>query len=158
MEGKKPFLVTTEGVTDIVLLCAIYEIEGFHLWAYDEFGVYFDKPEPYLKLDLSSAAVIARIMDGNSILLVEFEVENGGRRVELPAGKVKDGVDKTIFDTAAREFIEETGGIITLPNLRPFTVSCHKDGKGGLQFYAEISELRVERSDEFGPRKNPPKI
>jgi 8-oxo-dGTP pyrophosphatase MutT (NUDIX family) len=150
LHGERPFLVTREGVTDVALLDAIYEVEGFHLRAYSEHEIYFDEPEPYLELDISSAAVIARILNSNSILLVEFVVEDRGRRVELPAGKVMDGVDKTIFDTASREFIEETGGIITLPKLRPFAVSYHKDGRGGLQFYTEIPELRVEGYDKLG--------
>jgi len=150
LEGRKPFLASREGKTDIVLLSTFYEIERFHLRAYNELDAYLDEPEPYLEIVLSSAAVLARIMNSNSILLVEFEVEDGERRVELPSGKVKEDTDKTIFDAAAREFYEETGGTILLPDLKPLSVVRHKDERGGLQFYTEIPELNVEQSDEFG--------
>lgn len=150
LKGKRPFLEEGGSATDIVLLGAIYKIVGFYLEAYDELEVYLEDPEPYLKIDLTSAAVIARIKKGNSILLVEFETENEGRRVELPAGKVETGVDETIIDTAIREFAEETGGVVSLTNLKPLAVSYHRDGRGGLQFYAEIPEPRVEYRDELG--------
>lgn len=150
LEGRKPFLETRGAATDMVLLGTTYEIEGFHLKAYDEFQAYFAEPEPYLEIDLSSAAVIARVVDCNSILLVEFKAEDGERRVELPAGKVKADEDKTIFDTARREFDEETGGITALSNLKPLSVSHHRDERGGLHFYTEIPKLRVEGRDKLG--------
>ncbi|OGM14890.1 hypothetical protein A3A76_02060 [Candidatus Woesebacteria bacterium RIFCSPLOWO2_01_FULL_39_23] len=150
LEGKRPFLVSEGDVTDTILLKAFYEIEGFHLKAYNELDVFLDDPDPYLEVDLSSAAVIARTRNSNSILLIEFGVEKGRRRVELPAGKMKYGTDKTIFDTAKREFIEETGGMITLPDLKPLSVVRHKDGRGGLQFYTDFPEPKVEYRDELG--------
>lgn len=148
LNGKAPYFEIKGGVVNTVLLSSIYEIEGFHLKAYHQFEAFSEEPWPYLEIDLTSAAVIARVVSTNSILLVEFK-STEGRRVELPAGKVS-GKDSTVFHTGLREFDEETGGIIPIQNLKPLSVIHHKDGNGGIQFYTEVPKLKMGQYDQFG--------
>ena len=150
LKGRIPVLITEKGQSDIILLNSFYEIEGFHLKAFNELESYFDPPAPFLEIDLTSAAVIARVINSNSILLVEFLAKGEERRVELPAGKVNKNLDLTIFDTAKREFHEETGGMIETDILLPLSVVPHTDKKGGLQFFTEISEPLIAHRDDFG--------
>lgn len=150
LQGRIPVWATERELSDIILLDAFYEIERFHLKAFSELEVYFDPPVPFLDIDLTSAAVIARVINDNSILLVEFMAKDGERRVELPAGKVNRNLDATIFDTARREFCEETGGMIELAPLQPLSVVRHTDKSGGLQFFTEIPQPIIEHRDDLG--------
>jgi 8-oxo-dGTP pyrophosphatase MutT (NUDIX family) len=125
-------------------------VEGFNLKAYSELEAYFEDPQPYLDIELTSAGVITFVEDFRHILLVETIDDSVSRRVELPAGKVNHIVDETIYNTAVREFIEETGLSISEEDLKPFMARYYRDGKGGLQFIASIPELQAQRIDKLG--------
>jgi hypothetical protein len=44
--------------TQEVLLSQVFEVEGFNLRAYSELEAYFEEPQPYLDIELTSAGVI----------------------------------------------------------------------------------------------------
>jgi 8-oxo-dGTP pyrophosphatase MutT (NUDIX family) len=134
LNGKEAVLC--EGVLSLSDPC--FQVDGFSLKAYHELESFFEKPEPYLELELSSAAVIAFIGSSNNVLLIETVNDSEVRRIELPAGKVNDE-DESIYDTARREFIEETGLRINDTELEPLLPRHQKDIKGGLQFLTEIN-------------------
>ncbi|KKP64116.1 MAG: hypothetical protein UR61_C0053G0003 [candidate division WS6 bacterium GW2011_GWE1_34_7] len=150
LNGKEAILCN--GV--LSLSNSFFEIDGFSLKAYHELESFFEEPEPYLELDLTSAAVIAFIGESNNILLIETTDDSGGRRIELPAGKVNDE-DVSIYDTARREFAEETGLNANGIDLKPLITRHQKDMEGGLQFLTDISprlfrELNKTKVDELG--------
>jgi len=140
-----------QGYPNEVLFEQLLQVEDFHLRAYHELEIYFEEPEPYLDIILTSAGVIAFVNDFNHILLVETtDSSNNERRIELPAGKVEKDIDSDIFDTATREFIEETGLPIDREALSPFMPRYHQGNNGGLQFSTRIDGLEFQECDDLG--------
>ena len=142
--GNNPF--------EVVLLDQFMEIEDFHLRSYSELEAYFEDPIPLLDIELTSAAVIPKIVEMNSILLVQTTDSSMPTRIELPSGSVNRDLDVNIYETAIREFREETGLDLSINALKPLGARYYKDGKGGLQFLADISAppLPTDLIDELG--------
>lgn len=136
----------------IYLLDDLIEIEGYHIRAYSELESFFEEPEPYIDMILTSAAIIPYIETKGSVLLVQCRDSSIPFRIELPSGSVNSDLDENITDTAIREFEEETGLNISKKNIKPFMARYHSEGRGGLQYLGKISSpnLELERIDHMG--------